>query len=150
MKTNISVLVVTIFLAACAGPRAAQQPALAEIAGAEDFSTISGDWVLQALDGQTWSGQPGATMNLSADGRFAGSGGCNRYFGAFTFTEGKLAAGPIASTMMACEEAAMDLERRYLGLLEKVARITHGDARLHLLDEQGRELLALRAAGPVD
>ena len=145
MRNFIGTLIFTVLLTACAGQDPAQVTAQAESSEAVDFSVLAGDWALDSLDGEKWLGEPRVTMNLSDSGRFSGSGGCNRYFGVFTVTEGRLTTGPIGSTMMACEQAAMDLEHRYLGTLEKVARITRGDTLLHLLDEQDRELVVLRA-----
>lgn len=146
MKFNIPVLVFVVLLGACVTPERTQQAAPAVIPETADFPVLAGDWILVALEGDEWAGEPAVTMNLSADGRFAGSGGCNRYFGVFNAKEGKLETGPIGSTMMACEQGAMDLERRYLGMLENVTRISRVDDLLHLLDEQGRELLTLRRA----
>jgi len=150
MKNIIGTLIFTVLLAACAGQERAQETAQVTNPEAVDFSVLAGDWILDSLEGEKWLGEPRVTMNLSDSGRFSGTGGCNRYFGVFTLTEGKLTIGPIGSTMMACEQANMDLEHRYLGILEKVASMTRGDALLHLLDEQDRELVVLRAAPPGD
>ncbi|MDH3399651.1 MAG: META domain-containing protein [Chromatiales bacterium] len=150
MKNIIGTLIFTVLLVACAAQERAQEPAQVTHPDAVDFSVLAGDWILDSLEGEKWLGEPRVTMNLSDGGRFSGSGGCNRYFGVFTLAEGKLSTGPIGSTMMACEQAAMDLEYRYLASLEKVASITRGDALLHLLDEQARELVVLRAAPPAD
>ncbi len=148
MRNFIGMLVFTLLLTACAGQERVLETARAENSEAVDFAVLAGDWVLDSLEGEKWLGELRVSMNLSDGGRFSGSGGCNRYFGEFTLTEGRLTTGPIGSTMMACEPAAMDLERRYLGALEKVARITGDDTLLHLLDEQDRELVVLRAARP--
>lgn len=150
MKSFIGTLVFALFLAGCAGQERVQETARAESSETLDFAALAGDWVLDSLEDEKWLGELRVTMNLSDSGRFSGSGGCNRYFGVFTLAEGKLSTGPIGSTMMACEQAAMDLEYRYLASLEKVASITRGDALLHLLDEQARELVVLRAAPPAD
>jgi len=150
MKNLIATLVFAVLLTACAGPKRAQEAAPAESAGTVDFSVLAGDWILDSLEGEKWLGEARVTMIFSDSGRFSGSGGCNRYFGVFTLAEGKLGTGPIGSTMMACEQAAMDLEHRYLGALENVTRITRDDDLLHLLDEQNRERLVLRAVPPGD
>ena len=150
MRNFIGLLILTILLTACAGQRRAQESARAESSEAVDFSVLAGDWALDSLEGEKWLGETQVTMLLSDSGRFFGSGGCNRYFGVFTLAEGKLSTGPIGSTMMACGQAAMDLEHRYLATLEKVARITRGDTLLHLLDKQDRELVVLRAVPPGD
>lgn len=150
MKIRMVVLVFGMLLAACTSPRQASQDAPVENDETVVFSVLAGDWALESLKGEKVPAEALVTMNLSDSGRFSGSGGCNRYFGAFTLTEGKLGIGPIGSTMMACEQAAMDLERSYLDALGIVTRITRDDNILYLADEQGRQLLSLRAVPPGD
>ena len=62
------------------------------------------------------------TATFGEDGVLSGSGGCNQYSGAYRLDGDQLAAGPFASTMMACE-VGMDQEGRYLTALEKAQRI---------------------------
>jgi heat shock protein HslJ len=63
-----------------------------------------------------------------ADGEVAGSAGCNTYTGTYASTRaaGKntIRIGPLASTMMACDEPVMDQERLYLAALEAATEYT--------------------------
>ncbi len=63
------------------------------------------------------------TLAFSADGRIAGSAGCNRYMGTYTQEGGKLTLRPAGTTRMACPkpEGVMDQEREFLKALETVA-----------------------------
>jgi heat shock protein HslJ len=114
----------------------------------EDFSTLAGAWVLSGLEGGSADADSPITMALTETGEFSGSAGCNRYFGKFVWTEGKLGSGLIGSTMMACEEPTMALEQLYLGLLPRVAHIIKTDGRLQLLGEQDQVLVEMLAENP--
>jgi heat shock protein HslJ len=75
-------------------------------------------WTLVAIgpDGQV-SDHPQIDIQFSDD-RVEGSGGCNEYFGTVTGeAPGKLSFSAMGTTMMACPEPVMDLERRYLHTL---------------------------------
>ena len=55
----------------------------------------------------------------NAEGKIAGSGGCNSYFGGYEINKNELTIiPPIGSTMMACPEPVMDQEKEYFKLLE--------------------------------
>lgn len=113
---------------------------------ADGFSSVAGEWMVSRLEsGPGDAGSP-ITMSLRSTGEFAGSAGCNRYFGKFVWEEGKLASGPVGSTMMACEESVMAMESIYLGLLPRVARVSRTDEWLQLLDDQGLVLAEMRPA----
>lgn len=72
------------------------------------------------------------------DGRLSGIAGCNRFNGPFRTEGERLAAGPIASTRMACAEPAMTHERFVLGLLSGPVRVIYQPDRAVILSgEQG-------------
>jgi copper homeostasis protein (lipoprotein) len=50
----------------------------------------------------------------------AGSGGLNRLMGTFSLTEDELRFGPLATTLMAGPEEAMERERAFLAALARV------------------------------
>ena len=106
------------------------------------------------------------TMEFSADGRVAGSAGCNRYTGSFKQDGKSLSFGPAAATRRLCvePEGVMEQEQQFLKALETVAtarqeadraRDAHRRrrARRHLgarVDAVGRrpQPLSLRAVAP--
>jgi heat shock protein HslJ len=61
------------------------------------------------------------TLTFAPDG-ISGSGGCNSYFGAFSFENDGLSFDGVGSTLMACEQAVMDQESTYFTAL----RATNG------------------------
>lgn len=51
------------------------------------------------------------------DGRMAGRSGCNSYSADYTVVDGKLQLGQAISTLMACQEPAMEVERAFMAAL---------------------------------
>ncbi len=83
------------------------------------------------LDGTSWrvtaiggaAVPEGQEVTLAFEGgRAVGRSACNRYSGDFEITGEGLAFGAVASTMMACDAAAMRSERRFLDRLAAVTR----------------------------
>ena len=104
---------------------------------------------LDVLAGTTWKlrawafNEPAAvepTITLTyADGRFAGSAGCNRYFASVEdgCSPGEITVGPSGSTRMICPEATMTVEQRFLNQLQGVKKVTFLAGRLALSYESG-------------
>lgn len=152
MNFKSTVALCALLVAGCARqaeaptPVAEMEPNTRVADSEKDFSALAGEWVVSLLEsGPQDAGSP-ITMSLKTTGEFAGSAGCNRYFGKFVWAEGKLGSGPVGSTMMACEESVMAMEHLYLGLLPRVARLNKTDGRLQLLDDQGLVLAEMLAA----
>lgn len=157
----LTTLALVLALAACTPPetgtgttKPAAEPAVAEPAAASDATPIDA----ATLAAQYWhldtatdaSGQridalfpsPGQPLTLTfEDGRLGVSGGCNRIGGDYRIdAQGRLQAGKLVSTMMACEDALMQADRAIMALLEQplAARIDHGEpARLILQAADG-------------
>ena len=102
--------------------------------GGESIDLTGTTWVLTELDGEPLP--DGVTVDLTFDGeRVAGSSGCNQYSSAATFEDGAVSVEPaIASTMMACEQPAMDVEMAYLTALAEVTNYTVEGSTLVLAD----------------
>ncbi len=85
---------------------------------------------------RTRTREPGLAFDAAAK-RASGSGGCNRFTGAYTRTalEG-LVFSPMAGTMMACADG-MDTERVYLKALSRVKSYNILGSILELYDEGG-------------
>lgn len=132
---------------ACAAP-GAETPA--GPAG-PDQEPESLDWRLVRLGDEpvaTGPGQREASLHLDArTGRASGSGGCNRFTGAFRRQGGRLTLGPLAATRMAClDPAAGRTETRFLAALEATAAYRVAGRRLTLLDAAGAPLAVLEEA----
>jgi heat shock protein HslJ len=119
-----------------------------------DAALVGTTWALTELldgggpDAAVSSVAAEAELELGADGRLAGSTGCNRLMGGYELEDGSLVVtGPLATTRMACvDPAATQQERHVLEVLEAgplVVEVT-GD-RLQLTAPDGRGL-AYRAS----
>ncbi len=98
---------------------------------------VGTQWTLVSLNGAEVTGSA-PTLSFKEDGSLSGSGGCNRYGGSYTLTDGKLSAGPLFSTMMACSETAMAQERAFLDGLEAATSARVEDGKLILEGENIR------------
>lgn len=76
-----------------------------------------------------------------ADGIVQGESGCNSFSGGYELSGDSLTFGPLASTMMACEQPQSDVEAAVLAGLEATATFRVEEGRLVLLDEAGSQLL---------
>jgi heat shock protein HslJ len=113
-------------------------------------SSLSGSWQLTNLTEDGTPMVPSQDTPLTAefsDGSIFGSGGCNRFKGGYT-TEGEtLSIGPLASTMMACEQSMMQQESRYLKAMQGAKRYEVTDQGLSIFYEtdQGSGVLRFTA-----
>lgn len=88
-------------------------------------------WRLEDLAGTPALPNVEATLEFMADGKIAGKGSCNRFFGTATITGATLAFGPIGSTKMACiDENIANQETRYFQALEGAERYELADGKL--------------------
>ena len=117
-----------------------------ELLGALSLASLAGsDWVLTHFDERDPApAEPETTLAFNDDG-VAGSSGCNRYFGSPEAGEspGELSFGPLGGTRMACPEAVMKLEQRYLGALGSVVKFGFVAGKLALTYPDGNGVRAL-------
>jgi heat shock protein HslJ len=97
-------------------------------------SLIGPTWRLTKLGGQPVIDGTTVTAEFSDEARVAGKASCNQYFGSARAEEGgRLAVGPLASTMMACSpQGVMDQETRYLAALEAASTFVMSGEELRL------------------
>ena len=89
-----------------------------------DPTELAGEWLLEDLGGRGVMDMVQTTLAFDGEGRVSGNGGCNRFTGRYTFTNGELSFGPRAGTKMMCPEAVMVQEDRFhkaLGAVDRVA-----------------------------
>jgi heat shock protein HslJ len=106
-----------------------------------------------ALEGTEWTLVSGVdapedaapTLTL-ADGSANGFGGCNTFAGSYELDGDSIKIGPLASTMMACEEAKSAAEAAYLPALEAADAWAVEDGEL-VLSSDGEETLRYSAGG---
>ena len=94
------------------------------------FDDIGGRGVID--NGQT-------TRAFDAEGRVAGSGGCNRYFGPVTIEGSTIRFGDLGATRMACVPALMDQEQKFFDALAAT--------RSYRFDDPGNKLVFLGEDG---
>ena len=66
-------------------------------------------------------------------GRISGFSGCNQFFGPYTLDRDRVVIGPLAGSLMACEEPSMKVENAVHAALAGTFRYTLADHRLTLL-----------------
>ncbi|MGW8266635.1 MAG: META domain-containing protein [Longimicrobiales bacterium] len=83
------------------------------------------------------------TLEFAQDGAVHGSGGCNNFHGTYAVSGDAISFGPLATTMMYCEqEGIMNQESAFLSRLESAASFSIDGGELHVLNEAG-SLIAL-------
>lgn len=100
-----------------------------------------------ALAGTTWvmssAGKRPPSISFEADGKVAGSGGCNRFFGNYTQDGEALSFSPLGSTRMACPPGIMKMEQAFFGMLGAVRTARLEAPELVLIDASGKEVARL-------
>ena len=111
----------------------------------EPVATLAASgWELVELGGKPFPATEGhaVTMQFDPDGeRVYGSGGCNRYAGAYESSGDKLTFGVIASTKMMCP--TLDQEQAFFSMLGKVASYERVGDSLTLFDGSGTAIARL-------
>jgi heat shock protein HslJ/uncharacterized lipoprotein YbaY len=114
-------------------------------AGPMGTALALGDWRVEELGGVPVSGAVEVSMVfVPEDGRVMGRSGCNRFVGRFATDGAQIAFGGIATTMMACEPAAMDIELRFGEALQQADRVAVSSDGLLTLERDGIVLLRAR------
>ena len=93
------------------------------------FSLSGSEWFLAELDGHPAEhGQ--ATLTFPDGGKVAGNGSCNRFFGSAEINGESIKFSAMGSTRMACPEAVMNQEAKYLQALQVAERFEWKDPYL--------------------
>jgi heat shock protein HslJ len=77
------------------------------------------------------------TAMFNTNGSVTGKGGCNNYNGPFTTQGNTIKIGPVAATMMMCEEAVSQQETAYFNALQNSATYTIQGDKLELRAADG-------------
>jgi heat shock protein HslJ len=92
--------------------------------GTQDPAALEAkSWILTQMltaGGQTQILDVGVSAEFDGT-TISGNAGCNSYHASYEASGNEISFGPIAGTAMACPEAEMSTEARYLQLLEGVA-----------------------------
>ncbi len=119
-------------------------------AGAADASLAGTHWRLVSVDGVAADlSRREPFILLDADGRLAGTTGCNRFAGGYVVDGAYLSFGQVATTRMYCA-TVWEQERAILDALPLVARWQVSGDRLELLGGSGRVLAVFQAVPAAD
>jgi heat shock protein HslJ len=99
-------------------------------APAAAFSLSNSEWLLKNLNGSDVADNAQATLAFPEEGKIAGKGSCNRFFGTAEIKGDAIKLGPLGSTRMACPEPAMNQEAKYLEALQAAERFEWKDPYL--------------------
>jgi putative lipoprotein len=91
-------------------------------AGTATPPELAGTWLLEDLAGAGVIDDARATLEFREPGRVSGRGSCNQFSGPVTITGSGVSFGPLVSTMVACAEALMNQETKYLKALQSAER----------------------------
>ena len=100
-------------------------------------------WQVEDIDGGGIVDSSHVTMQMTAEGRIAGSTGCNQYFGTLTVGQTSFAVRDVGSTRRACVPAIMQQETRFLQSLQDVRRYQIDGDFVRLYDESGNERMRM-------
>ncbi len=93
------------------------------------FNLSGSEWQLEDLGGVA-ADHGNATLTFPEAGKVAGNGSCNRFFGSTEINGDAIKLGAMGSTRMACAEAIMNQEARYLEALQAAERFEWKDPYL--------------------
>ncbi len=89
-------------------------------------------WRLEDLAGTGVVDRAQATLEFSEEGKVSGKGSCNGFGGTVTVSGNALRFGPLVTTQMACVEAVMNQEQRYLAALQQAERFEIKESFLYI------------------
>ena len=94
------------------------------------FNLSGSEWVLEDIAGSAVLDNVQATLAFEANHKVAGHGSCNRFFGSAEIDGDRIKFGNLGSTRMACPEAVMNQETKYLQALQGAERLEWQDGHL--------------------
>ena len=131
-------------LAGCAKEATLAKTELPALGG----SLEGGPWLFESINGG------GVPADVRADITFEpgdqntsvvfGTGGCNRFRGGWEQKGSAIKLGPLAGTMMMCEPAKMDTERKVLATLEAVRTVSFDATGAAILKAPDGQMMKLR------
>ncbi len=102
----------------------------------------SREWLVEDIDNGGVIDRSHVTLTFSEDGKLSGSTNCNRYFGEYLRQGDTLSFMPLGVTRMACAEALMYQEQRFLNALQAAERFSIDATGALIIKGQGHRILA--------
>jgi heat shock protein HslJ len=126
-------------LRGCGGDVLSERPAPA--------SLLEGNWRIESINRRLVA--PRTTPRVTFNGqRISGNASCNNFNGSFRFERGRLTAGPLASTRMACAQRVQNTqEGNVLRILAKPLSVSRNRNGKLVLTARGGDTVTLAPAG---
>ena len=102
-----------------------------------DKSELLGSWTVEFIDERPVIDDSPAFIQFTEENKVSGNSSCNRFTGSYVFSETQLSFGQAATTRMACPQALMEQEQRFLDGLSRVAQAKLKNGMLELMDSDG-------------
>ena len=106
-------------------------------------SALTGTWVVEDILGGGIIDDSRVTLDFREQ-RVGGRASCNSYQGTWSLEDGQLSIVDVAVTMMACPEAILNQERRFLDALASTDGMRFDDTGALILTSGGDDLLRAR------
>lgn len=113
-----------------------------------DAPLTSTDWECSSIAGHAMPEGPRPTLTITLPDRANGLAGVNRYFGTVDFDREAMRFSKLGATRMAGPPERMELERSFLGMLERSRTFRLEGRSLTLIDEAGAVVATF--AAPAD
>ncbi len=112
-------------------------------------SLVNTTWQLQGAAGAISTDlQRNPTLRFDDANRLSGSGGCNRFGGAWRLdSSGQFTVGPLMATKMACAQVVMQQEASFLSALQRAQRLSLDGAVLLIHGADNEKPLRLTRMG---
>lgn len=108
---------------------------------------LAGAWLAEDIDGGGVIDNLQTTLEIAADGKVWGNGGCNGFGGSAKIEGDAITFGDLTATEMACAEAVMNQEQKFHAALRAARsfRIDAGQRMLLLRDGTGKLVVQFAA-----
>lgn len=137
MKKIFLALISTFLIFSCTAITNAGSGSTGKIINVKDILNTS--WKLTDISGEKITPKKidgkevgAVTLDITGD-KISGSAGVNRYFGTYKLTGGELEISGIGSTKMMGTPELMDIENKYLGILQDVTDVELKDRNTIIL-----------------
>jgi len=130
-----------LFVTGCAGCLVQDSEIVQQPSGPQALFDVV--WQVEDIDRGGIIDSSHITMQMSEEGRIAGSTGCNQYFGTLTVGQTSFEVSGAGSTRRACVPAIMQQETRFLQALHDVRRYEIDGDFVRLYDESGDERMRM-------
>lgn len=117
-------------------------PLVLNTALADQAETPDGrSWLAEDINGKGVMDMLQSTIEFAEDGKVAGNGGCNRYFGSVKISGHGIKFGPLGATRKMCPESIMNQEMSFMQALGTVNRWDMNNGLLYLYADSDEAVL---------